>query len=55
MDFQKVFSSIYLDNSIYNVQLILNCAFGSNKIRCFITLDDISGDPDIKIISLILL
>jgi hypothetical protein len=54
MDFQKVFSSIYLDNSTYNVQLILNCAFGNNKVSCLITPDDISGDPDIKIINFIL-
>ena len=42
------FKSIYLDNSTYQVQLMSNCAFGSNKVRCLITPNDISGDPDNK-------
>jgi hypothetical protein len=42
------FISIFLDNSTYQVQLMSNCAFGSNKVRCLITPNDISGDSDNK-------
>ena len=28
------FQSIYLFNSTYTIQLLSNCAFGNNKIRC---------------------
>ncbi len=42
------FQSIYLFNSTYTIQLLSNCAFGNNKIRCLITSNDITGDPDNK-------
>ena len=44
---KDTFEEIYLYNSTYKI-LLQNCAFGLKKVRCLITSNDITGDPDNK-------
>ena len=44
---KNTFEEIYLYNSTYKI-LLQNCAFGLKKVRCLITSNDITGDPDNK-------
>ena len=44
---KNTFDEIYLYNSTYKI-LLQNCAFGLKKVRCLITSNDITGDPDNK-------
>jgi len=44
---KNTFDEIYLYNSTYKIKL-QNCAYGIKKVRCLITSNDITGDPDNK-------